>query len=262
MPGPLYTPANCTNPAYQLDWSYSIFWKKAPSEFTWLDKLQELNAKDDIRILQHEFKPPHTSQFLISTRPHVAPALIWRVKGRLQHLVRATLPNVFRRNYALRSIGSTRRLALDHYLAAQLDRHPMADPRVQERLTRHQIHNPDVDLSLPRATAHAQYWYNLHIVLVHEARYREIRDDVLIGLRQMILGASEKKGHWLSRAAILPDHIHLTLGCQVEESPEEVVLSYMNNLAFSCGMKPVFKYSYYVGTFSEYDLGVIPRCSA
>jgi hypothetical protein len=25
-----------------------------------------------------------------------------------------------------------------------------------------------------------------------------------------------------------------------------------------CGMKPVFGYSYYVGTFSEYDLGVIP----
>jgi hypothetical protein len=78
----------------------------------------------------------------------------------------------------------------------------------------------------------------------------------------MILGASEQKGHWLSRAAILPDHIHLTMGCQGEESPEEVVLSYMNNLAFSCGMKPVFKFSYYVGTFSEYDLGVIPRCSA
>jgi hypothetical protein len=145
---------------------------------------------------------------------------------------------------------------------AQLDRHPMADPRVQERLARYPIHNPEVDLSLPRLTAHAQYWYNLHIVLVNEARYREIRDEVLTGLRQMVLDANEKKGHWLSRAAILPDHIHLTMGCQVEESPEEVVLSYMNNLAFSCGMKPVFKYSYYVGTFSEYDLGVIPRCSA
>jgi len=33
----------------------------------------------------------------------------------------------------------------------------------------------------------------------------------------------------------------------------------MNNLAYTCGMKPVFRFSYYVGTFSEYDLGVIPR---
>ena len=33
----------------------------------------------------------------------------------------------------------------------------------------------------------------------------------------------------------------------------------MNNLAYACGMKPVFRSSYYVGTLSEYDLGVIPR---
>jgi hypothetical protein len=45
----------------------------------------------------------------------------------------------------------------------------------------------------------------------------------------------------------------------LEESPEAVVLGYMNNLAYACGMKPCFQFSYYVGTFSEYDLGVIPR---
>lgn len=128
----------------------------------------------------------------------MAPALIWRVKGRLQRLVRATLPNVFRRNYALRSIGSTPREKLDRYLATQIDHHPMADPRVQQRLAQYQIHQPDIDLSRPRPTAHAQYWYNLHIVLVHEARHREIRDDVLAGVRQMILCASEKKGHWFA----------------------------------------------------------------
>ena len=36
------------------------------------------------------------------------------------------------------------------------------------------------------------------------------------------------------------------------------MLSYMNNLAHVCGLKKVFNYSYYVGTFSEYDIGVIP----
>ena len=76
---------------------------------------------------------------------------------------------------------------------------------------------------------------------------------------QMIVAASRSKEHRLSRAAILPDHIHLALGCRLEESPEEVVLGYLNNLAFARGMQAVFRFSYFVGTFSEYDLGVIPR---
>ena len=36
-------------------------------------------------------------------------------------------------------------------------------------------------------------------------------------------------------------------------------LGYLNNLAFARGMKAVFRFSYFAGTFSEYDLGVIPR---
>jgi REP element-mobilizing transposase RayT len=87
----------------------------------------------------------------------------------------------------------------------------------------------------------------------------EIRDDVLADLHDMILKASDSKGYLLSRAAIVPDHVHLTLGCPLEQSPEQIVLGFMNNLAYACGMKPVFRFSYYLGAFSEYDLGVIPR---
>ena len=75
----------------------------------------------------------------------------------------------------------------------------------------------------------------------------------------MIESASQRKGHRLRRAGLLPDHVHLTLGCNPEESPDEVALSYMNNLADAQGMSEVFQYSYFVGTFGEYDLGVIPR---
>ena len=134
----------------------------------------------------------------------------------------------------------------------------MADPRVQQRLARYQIYRPEVDLSLAQQTSHALYWYNLHIVVVNQERYMEVRDDCLTGLHDMICRAADGKNHRLSRAAIVPDHIHLTLGCNLEESPEQVVLGYLNNLAYACGMKPVFRFSYYVGTFSEYDLGVIP----
>jgi REP element-mobilizing transposase RayT len=174
----------------------------------------------------------------------------------LQHLLGRS---PFRRNYSLRSIGSTRRAKLLEYLAGQLEHHPMADPHVDGRLRAYQIHQPEFDLSQPQATSHARYWYNLHIVLVHEDRLMELSDEALTCIRRMILAASAAKGHRLSRAAILSDHVHLALGCKLEESPEDVVLGYLNNLAFARGMKAVFRFSYFVGTFSEYDLGVIPR---
>ena len=260
MPDPIYTPKNCDHPAYQIDWSYCAFWHEPPQDLAWLDELKRLNEKDHIRILQHELSNETTSRFLISTRPQTPPRIIaQRVKGRLQRILRDTNPDAFQRNYSLRSIGSTKREKLDRYLLGQLEHHSMADANVRERLKQYQIYCPDVDLSEPQTSSHGRYWYNLHIVLVNDGRFMEIRDAVLRGLKETIVKAARRKNHRLSRVAIVPDHIHMTLGCNLEEAPEEVVLSYMNNLAYGCGMKPVFRYSYFVGTFSEYDLGVIPR---
>lgn len=95
--------------------------------------------------------------------------------------------------------------------------------------------------------------------MVNEERYREVRDEVLQRIHGAILRVSRERRHLLSRAAILPDHLHLLLGCRLEESPEGVALTYLNGLAEACGGKAVFKPSYFVGTLSEYDLGVIPR---
>ena len=52
----------------------------------------------------------------------------------------------------------------------------------------------------------------------------------------------------------------MTMGCSLNESPEAVALAYLNNLAYAQGMKPVFCYSYYVGTFGEYDMDAVRRC--
>lgn len=258
MVSPFYVPKDC-KPAYQLDWSFSVFWRRAPATFDWLEELQVLNKVDDIRILQHAFQEPKTSQFLISSQPDKAPLLIaQRVKGRLQRLVRNTIKRPFQRNYGLRSVGSTRREKLEQYLATQLDHHPMADQRVAERFQRYQIFNPNVDLREAQATSHARYWYNLHIALVNDGRYREIHHERMQSVHDMIYRVAQKKTHRLSRAAVLPDHIHLMLGCPIETSPLEVVLSYMNNLSYACGQR-LFMPSYFVGTFSEYDLGVIPH---
>jgi len=255
---PIYTPAN-TTAAYQLDWSLALFWRAAAvNDSTWLDPLSRAAENDGVRILKHEQRDERTSLFLLSTRPPVSPVHILRsVKGRLQYLVRDAMPRAFRRNYSLRSVGSAKRDVVENYISGQPGHHPMADERVQARLAAHQVQDPRVDLTAPRRSAHGQYWFNLHVVLVNEGRGMEIRDDVLALLGRAVERTAKKHGHALSCRAVLPDHIHVAMGCPEGQSPEEVALSYMNNCAHACGMKPVLRPSYYVGTFGEYDLGAV-----
>lgn len=254
---PIYTPDNCKI-AYQLDWSLAVFWRTPPDGDDWLAPLKVSTESDGIRILKHRFDRPDLSLFLVSSQPHVCPKRIpSSVKGRLQHLLRRTLPKPFQRNYDLRSIGSTKREKLEHYLAGQMDHHPMADERVQQRLAQFQIHRAEIDLSRPRFSAHGRFWCNLHLVFVNDGRWCEIRPDILGGLQRVILRSSVSKGHLLSRAALVPDHIHMILGSGLEESPRDVALSYLNNLASVWGMRPVYQFSCFVGTAGEYDLGAI-----
>lgn len=254
---PLYTADN-TTPAYQLDWSLTVFWKTPPHTDAWLPSLKQATEPDGVRMLNHRFSPDDTSLFLVSSKPHVTPIQIARsVKGRLQYLVRDRWPKAFQRNYDLRSVGSTKRDKLEAYVASQIRHHPPTDPRLRAVFADLQIVNPDVDLSRYRVTAHARYWANLHIVLVHDWRWCELRPDVWLAVRDMIRRVAVGKGHLLSRVGILPDHLHMTLGILPDQSPIDVALAYMNNLAYVHGMKAVFMPSCYLGTFGEYDLGAI-----
>ena len=88
--------------------------------------------------------------------------------------------------------------------------------------------------------------YGLQVVMESEARWNEVRPSVLGGSRAMIIRAAAK-------------HIHVLLGAGVTESPAEVALSLMNNLAYAQGMKPTFRFSYYVGTFGPYDRNAVRR---
>jgi REP element-mobilizing transposase RayT len=170
--------------------------------------------------------------------------------------VRQQFPKAFSRNYGLVSVGSARRDLIEHYVETQLNHHRMADPRVQTALFEQQFVG-NSELSIPRMNSHAQFVYNLHVVLVNAEHLNDLRQEVLGRRREMILSASQRKGHLLSRVAILTDHVHLMLGCQLNESPAEIALAYMNNLAYVEGMEPVYQFGYYVGTFGEYDLQAI-----
>src|SRR5688572_15372399 len=81
MAQPLYTPENA-RAAYQLNWSYALFWHAPPKNFDWLEDLKLATEKDHIRVLNQSFEPPQVSKFLVSTLPVVAPELIpHRIKG-------------------------------------------------------------------------------------------------------------------------------------------------------------------------------------
>jgi REP element-mobilizing transposase RayT len=109
-----------------------------------------------------------------------------------------------------------------------------------------------VDLSQPRSTGSGRYWYNLHVVLVHRERWAEVREETLQRIHDMIIKASAAKEYWLSRAGILPDHIHLVLGCPIGVTPAEVALGFLNNLAHAHGMRPVYQFGGYLATVGEY----------
>jgi len=69
----------------------------------------------------------------------------------------------------------------------------------------------------------------------------------------------EEEGTSAVANCLLADHLHVTIGSGYSQSPEEVSLSYLNNLAYAHGMKAMYQFSYFVGTFGEYDLGAIRR---
>lgn len=258
MPKPIYTPENCRE-AYQLNWSLAVFWNTSPpSDDTWLEALTQLAEGDGVHLLDHRFLKGNVSQFLLSTRPDNAPASFVRtIKGRLQHLVRAKLPKAFRRNYGLRSVGDARGDQVHEYVRKQTCHHVMADARVQKRIETLSIDGVGDGLLEPRVASHCQFWYNLHLVVVNENRDNESLLEALERRRDGIVAIASKKSHLIGRGQVLADHLHVTLGCGLLESPREIALAYMNNLSYFEGMKPLFQYGFYVGTFGQYDLNAI-----
>ena len=55
----------------------------------------------------------------------------------------------------------------------------------------------------------------------------------------------------------MPDHLHLALSGDIEQSPEEIAMAYLNNTAYGFGQKLIWRPGYYVGTIGEYDMGAV-----
>ena len=145
------------------------------------------------------------SQFLVSTRPNVLLEwIVWSVKDGLQHAVQQQRPKAFRRNYGLRSVGSTTRETVEQYVRCR-SRTTRWPTRGWRRSCAVEINDPSVDLSAPRRSAHGLYWYNLQVCFVNDGRCMEVRPEPLLRMREMIVKSAAKHVHLLSTGGIVAD---------------------------------------------------------
>ncbi len=251
---PIYTVSNCTF-AYQLRWGITLFWKNPPEKSDWIELLSStLESKDRIRILDHRWASPKQLQFSISTLPDTSPVfVIQKLKGRLVYQLEADDRKLLEPTYAIRSFGSQNREVVEGYVTSQWQHHPMAAERIDKLFRGLSYENPIVDLSKKQKTHQGAYWYNLHIVLVHVERWRDVNQSRLESVLAMVQRVARKHGCRLSKCSILADHLHLAIGCLIQNKPVDVALSFLNNLAFVYDMKAVYKSGAFIGTFGEYD---------
>ena len=169
---PIYTAGNCRF-AYQLRWAITIFWRLPVADSFWLSNFEEALKTDDIRILSWRWLGDDAMQFAVSTLPTASPVfIVQRIKGRVQYAVREHSPKALRPHYAIRSYGTQEREIIEAYIAKQPSKHPMAAQRSQQIFEDLIFVDANVDLSVPQKTEHGNVWYNLHIVLAHEDRWR------------------------------------------------------------------------------------------
>jgi REP element-mobilizing transposase RayT len=258
---PLYRPENL-HAAYQLRYSWAGWASGGPFPDDLLTRVLPAIApeweKDGLRVLESALTPRQL-QLTLSTTPQVAPVtLAARVKGRLQHHCRRLgTPIDFRRNLSVRAVGDTTRAAVEHYIREQVPNEELADERFRDLLAPFTVVAPEVDLSAPTATKSGRYWYNLHLVLVTSERYRSSKRETFQTIREMALRVCVKKGFAASRLAVLPDHLHLALRGAVDQTPEQIALAFLNNLAYALEQRPWWQSGYYAGTFGEYGMAAV-----
>ena len=255
---PFYSSTSC-KPAYQLRWSLSIFPKTLlPPIDQWLSSLQASTIRDHVHTLDARVLSDNVTQFLLSTEPDSSPPdIVKAVKGRLQTILRPKLKVDYRRNFRLTSVGDASIEVAENYVEAQLAHHRSSFAMHPTKFESLQYQDRSVDLSDRINSAHGQYLIALHIVLVHAERFR-ISDLKFLGTtKDSILRHAAKNQHRISRLAILPDHVHFTVGVGYSQSAFEIALSYMNQVAAAHGGLRLWTDSFYVGTIGPYDMGAV-----
>ena len=137
-----------------------------------------------------------------------------------------------------------------------------ADSNVQARMKALQFHDGAVDLDQIQTGNYGQFVNNVQVVLEMDGGWHETRKDVLVRFRYIIVSCVRNHGWKLSRIGLLSNHLHVLIGANVKDTPADVAMALMNNVAYVYEMKPVLKFSYYVGTFGQYDRGAVRKIVA
>ncbi len=260
---PLYN-AHDQQPAFALRYTWTG-WVTAGDlrslgEPAWLQLVAAWET-DGLRLLEREVQRD-SGLLTFSTTPVVSPILLAvRAKGRLQHAFRTseTGPVDFSRKVAVRSVGENTSASILAYIQSQVQHEEFTDTRFAQFLEQFTVVNPSVDLSHPTPTNSGRYWYNLHIVLVTDSRFRIVDESSLTKIREGSFRIAEKKGYQIAALSVMPDHLHVALRANLEHSPEDVAVSFQNNLAFMLKKGAIWRSGYYVGTFCEYNMNAIRR---
>ena len=185
--------------------------------------------------------------------------LAQRAKGRLQNDLRKSSSAFagFSRKVSVRSVGENSRQQVEEYIDGQVGKERFLDSGFEAVLRQFTVRCPEVDLSQPTESTHGRYWYNLHLVLVVSERGPVYDSDCLAKIRDGCFAIARKKGHRIAILSVLPTHVHIAMRGDIKHSPQEIGLGFQNNLAYLLGQIRIWRAGYYVGTFSEYDMGAI-----
>ena len=199
-------------------------------------------------------------QILFSVTPQVSPvSLCQRAKGRLQYVLRKAGVKVdFSRKVSFRSLGENTSCVVEKYIEGQVSKEDFADPRFRDRMRQFTVICDDVRLADPSESNSGRYWYNLHIVIVAVNRFRTTNPEMLGRIRDEAFRIAVAGANRIAAISVMPDHVHMAIRGNIEESAEEIALSFQNGLAKVVGCR-AWQDGYYAGTFSEYDLDVIRK---
>jgi REP element-mobilizing transposase RayT len=262
MPEPIYE-FQQLKPAYHLRYTWTG-WPTSGTQFprqpdsSFFTKLDAAWESDHLKRIATNWQPDKI-QFTFSTIPTIAPTLfVARVKGRLQHALRLDgTPVRFSRKVAFRGIGKNQTAAVQSYIQQQVDREQFVDSQFSEMLKRFTILDDKIALDQPSESNSGRYWYNLHVVLVTASRSRIRSASDFDRLDRAVRATARKHKYLIGARAWMPDHVHVALRGNIEESPAEIALSLMNNTAFISGQRAIWERGFYVGTFSEYDVRAV-----
>ena len=226
-------------------------------------------ATDGLRRIAHRWQDDLV-QFTFEAPSDISPELVaGRAKGRLDHALRkAGWRHGLQRKVAVRSLCENTLEVVLRYIATQLDRADLADPRYINSLAAAAWEDGDIDLEQPVASDFGRYWYNLHLVAVTHGRRRIGREDFLPKVTAVVrswsgaLSAAGGQGEMrpgVHSLAVMPDHVHLAVRGPSAQSPDEIAGGLRDALNRAAGCL-LFDPRVYAGTFSSYPLSHVRAC--